>query len=59
MEKKTKQNLLIVIVGVGLFAALMNLRAVILFLEKGIGDYPADYRRRHTGAVYQRANDGY
>jgi predicted PurR-regulated permease PerM len=37
MEKKTKQNLLIVIVGVGLFAALMNLRAVILFLEKGIG----------------------
>ncbi len=37
MEKNTKQNLLIVIVGVGLFAALMNLRAVILFLEKGIG----------------------
>ena len=37
MEKKTKQNLLNVIVGVGLFAALMNLRAVILFLEKGIG----------------------
>ncbi len=37
MEKKTKQNLLIVIVGVGLFAALINLRAVILFLEKGIG----------------------
>ena len=37
MEKKTKQNLLIVIVGVGLFAALVNLRAVILFLEKGIG----------------------
>ena len=37
MEKKTKQNLLIVIVGVGLFAALMNLHAVILFLEKGVG----------------------
>ncbi len=37
MEKNTKQNLLIVIVGVGLFAALMNLRAVILLLEKGIG----------------------
>lgn len=37
MDKKTKQNLLIVIVGVGLFAALMNLHAVILFLEKGIG----------------------
>ncbi len=34
MEKNTKQNLLIVIVGVGLFAALMNLHAVILFLEK-------------------------
>ena len=26
---------------------------------KGNRDYPADYRRRHTGAVYQRANDGY
>ncbi len=37
MEKNTKQNLLIVIVGVGLFAALMNLHAVILFLEKGVG----------------------
>ncbi len=37
MDKKIKQNLLIVIVGVGLFAALMNLHAVILFLEKGIG----------------------
>ncbi len=37
MDKKTKQNLLIVIVGVGLFAALMNLHAVILILEKGIG----------------------
>ena len=37
MEKKTKQNLLLVVAGVGLFAALMNLHAVILFLEKGIG----------------------
>ncbi|GFI61526.1 hypothetical protein IMSAG049_00685 [Clostridiales bacterium] len=36
MEKKTKQNLLIVIVGVVLFAALMNLRVVLYFAEKVI-----------------------
>ena len=36
MEKKTKQNLIIVIVGVVLFAALMNLHVVLQFLEKGI-----------------------
>lgn len=33
MEKKTKQNLLIVIVGVGLFAALMNLSVVFHFIK--------------------------
>lgn len=37
MEKKTKQNLLLVIVGVVLFAALTNLSAVIGFLGKVIG----------------------
>ncbi len=36
MEKKTKQNLLIVIVGVGLFAALMKLHVVLCFMEKVI-----------------------
>lgn len=37
MDKKAKQNLLLVVLGVGLFAALMNLHAVLLFLEKGLG----------------------
>lgn len=37
MDKKTKQNLMVVIVGVGLFAALMNLQAVLSFLQKGTG----------------------
>lgn len=37
MEKRTKQNLLIVSVGVGLFAALMNFHAVLRFLEMGMG----------------------
>ena len=37
MEKQTKQNLLVVMVGVGLFAALMNLPAVFGFLEKVMG----------------------
>lgn len=37
MDKKVKQNLLLVIVGVGLFAALMNLHAVLLFLGRGMG----------------------
>ncbi len=34
MEKKTKQNVFIVIVGVGAFAALMNLHLVFRFMEK-------------------------
>ncbi len=37
MEKQTKQNLLVVMAGVGLFAALMNLPAVFGFLEKVMG----------------------
>ncbi len=37
MDKKVKQNLLLVVLGVGLFAALMNFHAVLLFLEKGLG----------------------
>lgn len=37
MDKKTKQNLLIVVVGVGVFAALMNFHEVLLFLGKGMG----------------------
>ena len=34
MEKRLKQNLLVVIVGVGLFAALMNLPAVLHFMGR-------------------------
>ena len=37
MEKRMKQNLLLVVVGVGLFAALMNLSAVLRFIEKVTG----------------------
>lgn len=37
MEKKTKQNLLIVIIGVCLFAALMNLHVVFHFMEEIMG----------------------
>lgn len=37
MEKKTKQNLLVVIIGVGLFVALMNLHAVFGFVQKVMG----------------------
>lgn len=37
MEKKTKHNLLIVIIGVGLFAALMNLHVVFHFMEEIMG----------------------
>lgn len=37
MEKKTKQNLLLVIVGVSLYAALMNLSEVVGFLKNVIG----------------------
>lgn len=37
MEKRLKQNLLLVTVGVGLFAALMNLSVVLHFMEKVIG----------------------
>lgn len=36
MEKKTKQNLLIVVVGIVLFAALMNLHVVLHFMGKVI-----------------------
>ena len=32
MDKRMKQNLLLVMAGVGLFAALMNFSAVLLFL---------------------------
>lgn len=37
MEKRLKQNLLVVIVGVGLFAALMNLSVVLHFMERIVG----------------------
>lgn len=37
MEKKIKQTLLVVIVGVGLFAALMNLHEVLRFFGNGMG----------------------
>lgn len=37
MEKKTKQNLWLVVVGVGLFAALMNLSAVLGFVKSVVG----------------------
>lgn len=37
MKNKTKQNLLIIIIGVGLFAALMNLHLVLNFVEKVMG----------------------
>lgn len=37
MEKKAKQNLLLVIIGVGLFAALTNLHVVLNFVEKVMG----------------------
>lgn len=37
MDKRIKQNLLIVITGVGLFAALMNLSVVFCFAEKVMG----------------------
>lgn len=37
MEKRLKQNLLVIIVGVGLFAALMNLSAVLHFTERIVG----------------------
>lgn len=37
MEKRTKQNLIVVIVGVGLFAALMNLSVVLSFMGKVMG----------------------
>lgn len=37
MDKRMKQNLVIVIVGIGLFAALMNLSVVLCFLEKVMG----------------------
>ncbi len=37
MEKRMKQNLLLVVVGVGLFAALMNLSVVLRFMEKVTG----------------------
>lgn len=37
MEKRTKQNLLVVIVGITLFAALMNLPMVFDFVKKLIG----------------------
>lgn len=37
MEKKTKQNLLLVVLGVGLFAALMNLSAVLGFVKSVVG----------------------
>lgn len=37
MDKRMKQNLLVVIVGVGLFAALMNLPAVFRFMGKVMG----------------------
>ena len=37
MEKRMKQNLLVVIMGVGLFAALMNLPVVLRFVAKVIG----------------------
>jgi len=36
MEKKTKQNLLIVVVGVGLFALLMNFNVVLQFVNSVI-----------------------
>lgn len=39
MEKRMKQNLLVVIVGVGLFAALMNLPVVLRFVAKVIGSF--------------------
>lgn len=37
MEKRMKQNLLVVIIGVGLFAALMNLSVVLRFMERIVG----------------------
>lgn len=37
MEKSLKQNLLVVITGVGLFAALMNLSVVLRFIERVVG----------------------
>lgn len=36
MEKKTKQNLLIIVVGVGLFAVLMNLNVILQFVNSVI-----------------------
>lgn len=37
MEKKTKENLMIVIIGICLFAALMHLNAIISFAENIVG----------------------
>lgn len=37
MEKRMKQNLLLVIVGVGLFAALINLPIVLRFMGRAMG----------------------
>lgn len=37
MEKKTKENLIIVIIGICLFAALMHLNAIISFVENIVG----------------------
>lgn len=37
MEKRMKQNLLVVIIGVGLFAVLMNLSVVLRFMERIVG----------------------
>ena len=37
MEKRMKQNLLIVIVGIGLFAVFMNLPVVLRFVKTVIG----------------------
>lgn len=36
MDKRMKQNLLMVVAGVALFAALMNLSAVLWFMEKAV-----------------------
>ena len=37
LDKRTKQNLLVTVVGIGLFAVLMNLRMVLDLLGEVIG----------------------
>ena len=56
MEPKTKQSLLVTVVGVTLFVALLRLSDVLAFAAKLI-DLILPICGRHSGAFYQRAHD--